>query len=141
MSFGKLANCTSCDALFVQSTRDVCPKCYQAIEKDYEKCTQFLRKRENRGSTMQQVSEATGVSAKQITRFIREGRISIVNTPNLGYPCENCGTTLQKGTLCDDCARDLKREINQQLDVDQRLADFEKERNAQGYKRRDHINE
>jgi flagellar operon protein (TIGR03826 family) len=141
MGFGKLANCASCDALFLQSTRDVCPKCYQQIEKGYEKCAQFLRKRENRGSTMQQLSEATGVSAKQITRFIREGRISITNMPNLGYPCENCDEPIQKGTLCDNCSRGLQREINQQLDVDQRLADEEKGRNAQGYKRKDHINE
>lgn len=136
MGFGKLANCVRCDALFVQSTRDVCPKCYQEIEKDYEKCSHFLRKRENRGSTMQQLSEATGVSVKQITRFIREGRISIANLPNLGYPCENCGEPIQKGTFCDNCARGLKREINQQLDVDQRLSDEERERNNQGYKRR-----
>lgn len=141
MGFGKLANCTSCDALFVQSTRDVCPKCYQAIEKDYEKCAHFLRKRENRGATLQQLSESTGVSGKLITRFIREGRISIANAPNLGYPCDNCGEPIQKGSLCDECARGLKREINQQLAVDQRLTDSKRVQNAQGYKSKEDINE
>ncbi|MBO8164278.1 MAG: flagellar protein [Brevibacillus sp.] len=121
MPLGKLANCSRCDALFVQTVRDVCPKCYQEIEHEYEKCAKFLRKRENRGATIYQLSDATGVSVKQITRFIREGRISVLENPNLGYPCDNCGTMIQSGNYCNTCAKSLKRLIEQQLEVDKRL--------------------
>jgi flagellar operon protein (TIGR03826 family) len=136
MALGKLANCTRCDALFLMATRDICQKCYMEVEQEYEKCAKFLRKRENRGSTIQQVSEATGVSVKQITRFIKEGRISIADNPNLGYPCENCGIMIRTGNLCDACAGGLKREIEQQLDVDKRLAEEKRQQNAAAAYRR-----
>jgi len=129
----RLDNCTRCDGLFLRGLRDVCPKCYADIEKDYEVVSKFLRKRENKGSTVAQVSEATGVSTKQIIRFIKEGRISTVDSPNLGIPCDNCGTLIRSGTLCDSCAKSLQREITQQMDVVNRLAQEEKSRNNVGY--------
>jgi predicted amidophosphoribosyltransferase len=76
MSLGKLANCSRCDALFVQAVRDICPKCHQLVEQEYEKCAKFLRIRENRGANIHQVSEATGVSVKQITKFIKPNALS-----------------------------------------------------------------
>lgn len=121
MSLGKLANCSRCDTLFVQVVRDICPKCNQEVEQEYEKCARFLRKRENRGSNIHVVSEETGVSVKQITKFIKEGRISIEGNPNLGYPCEVCGFMIRTGNMCDSCMKGLKHEITQQLDVEQRL--------------------
>jgi flagellar operon protein (TIGR03826 family) len=130
MALGKLANCTRCDMLFLMATRDICQKCYIEVEQEYEKCARFLRKRENRGSTIHQVSEATGVTVKQITRFIKEGRISIVDNPHMGYPCESCGILIRSGNLCDACAGGLKREIVQQLDVDKRLAEEQRQKNA-----------
>lgn len=136
MSFGQLENCARCDALFVRTTRDICPKCYVEVEKEYELCAKFLRKRENRGSTIHQVSEATGVTIKQITKFIKEGRISIEGNPNMGYPCENCGILIRHGTICDACAGSLKREITQQLEVDKRLEEEAKRNAGVGYRRR-----
>ena len=128
MSLGKLANCSRCDALFVQAVRDICPKCYQEVEQEYEKCAKFLRKRENRGSNIHQVSEGTGVSVKQITKFIKEGRISVDGNPHLGYPCESCGELILKGNICESCMRGLKHDITQDLAVEKRLEDAEKAR-------------
>lgn len=131
MSFQKLDNCARCDALFVRTVRDICPKCYKEVEEEYTKCAQFLRKRENRGANIQQLSEATGVSVRQITRFIKEGRISTAGNPNLSYPCENCGTPIISGHLCEACASGLRREMEQDQDVKQRLAEEEKRQNAE----------
>lgn len=129
MSLGKLDNCPRCGALFVRGVRDVCNNCYQEIEKEYDKCAQYLRKRENRGANITQVSEATGVSVKQITRFVKEGRISVANHPNMGYPCEGCGILIITGSLCDDCAKGLKREIGYDQELAHRLnAEEEKNR-------------
>lgn len=136
MSFGQLDNCTRCDALFVRTTKDICPKCNIEVEKEYDLCAKFLRKRENRGSTIHQVSDATGVSIKQITRFVKEGRISIEGNPNMGYPCENCGILIRQGNICDSCADSLKREINQQIDVDKRLSEEAKRNAGVGYRRK-----
>lgn len=143
MSLGKLANCSRCDALFVQTVRDICPKCYQEVEQEYEKCARFLRKRENRGANIHQVSEATEVSVKQITRFIKEGRISVDGNPNLGYPCEICGILIRTGNMCDACMKGLKHEISQQLEVDQRLEQEARARQAEAavYRRKQNRDE
>ena len=143
MSLGKLANCSRCDTLFVQVVRDICPKCSQQVEQEYEKCAKFLRKRENRGSNIHVVSEETGVSVKQITKFIREGRISIEGNPNLGYPCEVCGFMIRTGNMCESCMKGLKHEINQQLDVEQRLEEDSRVRLAEAaaYRRKQNSDE
>lgn len=143
MSLGKLANCSRCDALFVQVVRDICPKCNQLVEQEYEKCARFLRKRENRGSNIHVVSEETGVSVKQITKFIREGRISIEGNPNMGYPCEVCGFMIRTGNMCDSCMKGLKHEITQQQDVEQRLDEDRRARLAEAavYRRKQNPDE
>ncbi|WNC14470.1 TIGR03826 family flagellar region protein [Brevibacillus brevis] len=142
MSLGKLANCSRCDALFVQAVRDICQKCYQEVEQEYERCARYLRKRENRGSNIHQVSEATGVSIKQITKFIKEGRISVAGNPNLGYPCESCGFIIRTGNLCESCIKGLKHEITQQLEVEERLKqDGGVDMAAAVYRRKENVDE
>ncbi|UFJ40063.1 flagellar protein [Brevibacillus humidisoli] len=136
MSLGNLANCSRCDTLFVKKLRDVCPKCYQEIEQEYDRCAKFLRKRENRGATIYQLSDATDVSVKQITKFIREGRISVLDNPNLGYPCESCGTMIRAGNLCETCGKSLKRLIDQQLEVEKRLEEDRQRAKGIGYRSR-----
>ena len=138
MSLGQLSNCTRCDALFVQTVREICPKCYQEVEKEYEACAKYLRKRENRGANIYRVSEDTGVSIKQITKFIKEGRISIEGSPALGYPCESCGFLIRSGNLCDSCLRSLQHDMAQQSELDRRLEEQRRESLAQAaaYKRR-----
>ncbi|GIO62896.1 MULTISPECIES: TIGR03826 family flagellar region protein [Paenibacillus] len=106
-----LANCPRCGRLFAANFRDICPNCIKEIEREYEICVDYLR--EQKGANIQELSEATGVSVKQITSFVREGRISIVNAPNLMYPCEVCGTLIREGHMCDSCRTRLTRELSQ----------------------------
>ncbi|MBD2868407.1 TIGR03826 family flagellar region protein [Paenibacillus arenilitoris] len=101
-------NCPRCGKLFAKNFRDVCPSCLREIDKEYELCANYLR--ENRGSIITEVSDATGVSIKQITKFIREGRISLMNAPNLSYPCESCGTLIRESHLCDNCRARLQKD-------------------------------
>jgi flagellar operon protein (TIGR03826 family) len=111
---GELANCPRCGRLFVKhSIRDVCEQCYKEEEALFEKVYQFLRKRENRTATMAQVVEATGVSESLITKWIKIGRLQLVHFPNLGYPCESCGTMIREGQLCTKCRTKLQRELKQ----------------------------
>ncbi|RIX47292.1 flagellar protein [Paenibacillus nanensis] len=102
-----LDNCPRCGRLFAKGIRDVCPSCMKEIDKEYQLCADFLR--ENKGATIHEVSDATGVSIRQISKFIREGRISIVNAPNMSYPCESCGTLIRDSHLCDDCRTRLTK--------------------------------
>ncbi len=75
----------------------------------YEVVSKYLR--ENRGAGIQQVSDETEVPVRQIVKFIREGRISIMNMPNMSIPCESCGISIREGHLCDDCRKKLSRDV------------------------------
>ena len=109
-----LGNCPRCGKLFAMNFRDICPDCSKAIEGEYQKCSDYLR--EHRGATMTELSEVTSVTIRQITKFIREGRISVIDAPNLSYPCEVCGTTfIQESNMCPSCRTRLTKELNQSV--------------------------
>lgn len=115
-----VANCPRCGRVYARGFREVCQNCYQDIEKEYEKCHKYLK--ENKGTTLQELSDETEVSVKQITKFIKEGRISLMNFPNLGYPCESCGVPIKDGHLCPSCKNKLQRQINNALEEKPRTA-------------------
>ncbi|MGG6313271.1 TIGR03826 family flagellar region protein [Paenibacillus macerans] len=104
-----LGNCPRCGRLFANNFRDICPSCIKEIEEEYEKCLKYLR--EEKTATIQEVHEATGVSIRQITKFIKEGRISVANNPNMMYPCEVCGVLIREGNMCDSCRTRLTRDF------------------------------
>lgn len=115
-----VGNCPKCGKLFMKNILDVCPSCVKEIEKQYEQCVNYLR--ENRGSTIQELSDATGVPYRQVVKFIREGRISIMDAPNMSYPCESCGTLIRENSLCDNCRTRLSKDYRN-------LSEDEKRRN------------
>lgn len=104
-----LGNCPRCGKLYALNFRDMCSDCVKDIEVEYQECAEFLR--ESKGATIHEVSEATGVTIRQITKFIREGRISIENAPNLSYPCEVCGILIREGNMCESCRTRLTKEL------------------------------
>lgn len=104
-----LGNCPRCGKLFANNFRDICPSCIKDIEQEYEKCLKYLR--EEKTATIQEVSEATGVSIKQITKFIKEGRITVADNPNMMYPCEVCGVLIRDNNMCDSCRSRLTRDL------------------------------
>lgn len=112
----ELANCYRCGRLYAKAFRDMCPNCLKEIEAEYTKCVEYLRK--ERKASMTELSEETGVSVSQITKFIREGRISVAEFSNMTYACETCGGPLREGNLCENCRRrllgELKRSTEQQ---------------------------
>ncbi|WP_219834405.1 flagellar protein [Paenibacillus sp. R14(2021)] len=106
----ELDNCPRCGKLYAKNFRDVCPACIKAIDNEYTICADYLRK--NKGAHINELADATGVTIKQITKFIKEGRISLVGAPNLMYPCEMCGTLIRENTKCDSCRAKLLHEVN-----------------------------
>lgn len=108
----ELTNCKKCGQLYVKnSIRDICMNCYREEEEAFERVRSFLKKRENRTATMAQVVEKTGVEEKLILKWVRSGRLRIINFPNLEYPCENCGRPIKQGRFCDHCRKEFRVEL------------------------------
>lgn len=108
----EFVNCPNCNEVFVKNNfRDVCPKCWEKEEKDFETVKNFLRKRENRAATIEQIVEQTGVDEKAIIKFVKKGRLQKTQFPNLGYPCERCGHIITKGLYCEKCISELRTEL------------------------------
>lgn len=109
----EVRNCPKCRGIFnYNGIRDICSKCAADEEVMYETVYRFLRKRENRAATVQQIVIATGVEEELLHKWVRKGRLQPALFPNLGYPCEKCGEITQVGTLCKDCQADIKNELN-----------------------------
>lgn len=108
----ELINCPNCNGIFVKNQfRDVCPKCWKNEEKDFQTVYQFMRKRENRAATIDQVVTQTGVKEETILKFVKKGRLQTAHFPNLGYPCDKCGRIIRSGRLCENCSSELRQEL------------------------------
>jgi flagellar operon protein (TIGR03826 family) len=120
--------CSRCGKLFARTISPICGACHREIEEEYQRCYKYLR--ENRGCTLQELSEETGVSTRQIAKFIQEGRISLSDAPNLAYPCESCGAMIREHKLCADCRSKLTKEVKRVTES----AREEPERRGEGYR-------
>ncbi|MCL6584963.1 MAG: hypothetical protein K6T72_00335 [Anoxybacillus sp.] len=120
----QLDNCPKCGRLFVKNQfRDICEVCYKEEEKLFEKVYNFLRKRENRTATLAQVVAATEVDETLIIKWIKKGRIQLLQFPNLGYPCDKCGKLIREGRLCVECNKGLQQQLQKLEEEKQRQID------------------
>lgn len=109
---GELRNCPTCGEFFnFTGVRDVCHKCVQNEEEQYQVVYSFLRKRENRAATVERIVEATGVKEELLYKWVRKNRLQPAMFPNLGYPCDNCGKLTKEGKLCEECVSELKSDL------------------------------
>ncbi|SDS98480.1 flagellar operon protein TIGR03826 [Paenibacillaceae bacterium GAS479] len=114
-----LDNCPRCGRIFAKNFREVCPNCIREIDREYEDCRDYLRK--NRGATINELSEQTKISIRQITKFIKEGRISLIDAPNLSYPCEVCGILIREDHMCEACRQRLRSDVQRLNEVQAEL--------------------
>lgn len=100
-------NCSRCGKIHVKNRQNLCNECIKIVEEQYQTCVKYLR--EHQQASIYELSEATGVSVSQITKFILEGRISTASAPGLSYPCELCGKLINTNKLCDSCRTRLQQ--------------------------------
>lgn len=120
MGMNVLDNCPRCGKVFVRGVRNVCPDCYAQVEEEFKRVYDYVRKSENRKRNIYEVSDATDVSVNQIMEFVRSGRISISEFPQLAYPCESCGEVLiVEGRLCENCRKKLSSEVRRAFEMEE----------------------
>ena len=109
-----LRNCSECGGLFVFMGRDVCPKCIEKEEEDFDAVRKYVR--EHSGASVVEVAEATGIDEERILHFLREGRlISKGLRATAVFNCERCGKRIESGRFWRACAEELDSGLQQSL--------------------------
>ena len=95
-------NCTKCGRIFNYVVgMPICPSCRERMEQKFQEVKQYIR--ENKGSSIPEVSAACEVESSQIHQWIREERLVLSDDSPIGINCENCGTMIKSGRFCDSC--------------------------------------
>ncbi|MGB3259868.1 flagellar protein [Paenisporosarcina sp.] len=125
MQSGQLTNCIRCGRLFLKDHSDSCLDCYLEIEHDFKCVAEFLEIDQNRYATIEQVSEGTNVSVKQISEFLRDGLIFSEDYPNLGYGCSHCGKLIKRQLLCNECFVQFSTDVSRTLTKEKLLEEIQ----------------
>ncbi|QAS53699.1 TIGR03826 family flagellar region protein [Halobacillus litoralis] len=128
---GDLANCTRCNAIFIKGTAAVCPECRKKEEEDFQVVYSYMRKKQNRMATVEDIEADTGVAEKQIREFVKQKRLHPAQFPNMAYGCEKCGSSIREGRLCEGCKGEIasglqKQEQNDSMKQRQKDAELKK---------------
>ncbi len=108
-----MQNCPKCGRLFAKVSSKICPICEKEEEAIFQKVKAYLD--ENPGCIMAELLEATGVSAKKVLRYLREGRLVVSKGMENVLACESCGEPIVTGRFCDKCIVKLNNQAMELL--------------------------
>ncbi|MCL2855158.1 MAG: hypothetical protein FWE21_06015 [Defluviitaleaceae bacterium] len=107
----ELANCRKCKKVYTKIRSVICPCCEKEEEGLFLSVQDYLR--ENPKSPLSEVAEATGVTAKKILGYIRDGRLEVAKAE--GLHCRNCGEPISAGHFCTGCQDRVAKEAESLL--------------------------
>lgn len=100
----KPVNCPRCGKLHESdSTMALCPECYEQDLMDFDRIREYLFL--HPGAKIFEVSNNLNISIFRIKRYLREGRLEIIEKNNAFLKCEICGRPICSGNYCDDCVK------------------------------------
>lgn len=98
-------NCPRCGKIFSATLSSVCPSCEQEDAEMFEKVRTYIK--ENNYTTVTVTSDATGVPAKRILQYLREGRLELPDDVPGELKCGRCGKSIKYGNYCKECAKSM----------------------------------
>lgn len=106
-----IRNCKKCGKIYNYiGGAMMCPVCKDKEEEDFKRVKNYLY--DNPGASITQVSSDLDISIEMIKRFLKAGRLEILgNDGNLLLECENCGKAIRSGRYCEQCERNLSKEL------------------------------
>lgn len=103
-----LANCNECGGLFNKVAGDVCPKCLDQEEEEYQKVRKYLL--DNPSALIDEIIEETGVDVDKIRQFLESGRLTETKLIlESDITCQMCGRPIVMGTLCRFCQKQVSQ--------------------------------
>lgn len=109
----EVRNCRNCGRLFNYIGgvyKNLCPACIDELELKFLEVKEYVE--ENRGCTINEISEKMEVSVRQIEKWIREERLCFTDDSPIGIECERCGKMIKTGRFCELCKNDMSNQMN-----------------------------
>ncbi|WP_350344138.1 hypothetical protein PRVXT_000513 [Proteinivorax tanatarense] len=97
----KLGNCKKCGKVIYSSGYFMCKECKGKEVSSYRIVRDYVY--DNKGATVMEVAEATGVEQSIILRYVKDGWISLLDDRTILPQCRLCGDFVDCGELCDNC--------------------------------------
>lgn len=100
----KLVTCSICGRFFeLNGFRAVCPNCIEKDMNEFNRIRDYLYVHPR--AKIFEVSTNLDIPVPVIKRYLREGRLEIIEKQNLFLKCEKCGKPVCSGTQCEDCQK------------------------------------
>ncbi len=103
-----IRNCKRCGGLYNFNGTAVCNNCAKQEQEDFDTIRDYLFEHPN--STAPEISQATKIDMKIISRFLKEGRLRYEGKEGV-LNCERCGETIETGRFCKNCLQELQTEL------------------------------
>lgn len=116
----KITHCARCRDLFVKIRFDVCEKCIDEEEEDYQRIHDVLA--EDASQSTEAVALLAGVDVACVLRMLDRGLI-VNDHIAREFKCGRCGETAISATqkLCRSCLHNLDREFFQEINEAKRV--------------------
>lgn len=101
-----IRNCKKCGKIYSYDGFSTCGECRKEQELSFQKVKEYLH--EFPGAGVNQVEESTGVEAKEIMEFLRQGRLEMDPSSSIKLSCERCGAKILTGRFCDRCSHEMQ---------------------------------
>lgn len=111
-----LATCKQCGRLFnYVSGPCLCNLCSNESEHKLQTVKEYLRQHPD--AQMTTILQENNISSSLFKEWIHEERLVLPEgSPIVSFICENCGTPIKTGRMCDSCKSRLNNSSNSALD-------------------------
>lgn len=104
-------SCRACGKMFNYfSGVAICDDCKKKREEQFQEVKKFIN--DNRGATIDEITEETGVSQKLIRQWIKEERLVLSKDSPIVFHCEHCGAIIRTGRFCESCKTKLGNNLD-----------------------------
>jgi len=105
-----IKNCKRCGRVFqAVANQKLCSRCRSTDDEDFKVVREFVY--DNPEADVKEVAEETGVTEKQILKFLRSGKLVLKGENATVLDCEKCGKGIATGRYCDECSATMAREL------------------------------
>lgn len=126
-----LGICRCCKRLSVIDKSNICSDCIDKQEDRYQIVKNYLY--DNKGATVNTVSQECDVSKTSILRWLREERIEVMENSTVKLNCLRCNTDILSGSYCYDC----QQKVNGERGRDNKSSSYNKNMKAYGKSRKE----